>query len=235
MATHPLRRSADRSRTPGPGTVSLVVLVARDDPDPGRFLDRLPDSVDQVVTVEAPGAGRPFRWPDIAWGDRVVLIQADGSMSPDDIPHFLYYLDHGFDFVKGSRFIAGGECTAYPAFRRMGHRVLLTAARRLYGQQLTDVWYGFCAFRREFLSLLEEQREPPELVGPETVVHALHYGLRIAEVPSREAPGSDRRTTARTFHEGRRILRVLWRERPRNALLRFAARHRRGCRPRERA
>ncbi len=228
MVTHPLRRSTDRGGTPGRDTVSLVVLVDPGDPDPGRFLDRLPGSVDEVVTVEAPGPGRPHRWPDIAWGDRIVLIQADGSMSPDDIPHFLYYLDHGFDFVKGSRFIAGGECTAYPPLRRMGHRFLLVTARCLYGQQLTDVWYGFCAFRREFLPLLEEQPEPPELVGPEIVVHALHYGLRIAEVPSREAPGPARKTTARTFHEGRRILRVLWRERPRNALLRLVARHRRG-------
>ncbi|MFD4371294.1 glycosyltransferase [Streptomyces sp. NPDC058486] len=208
--------------------MTLVVLVDHDDPVPERFIDQLPGSVDDVVTVESPGAGRPYRWPDISWGERVVLIQADGSMSPEDIPHFLYYLDNGFDFVKGSRFIAGGECGTYPAIRRMGHRFLLTAARFLYGQQLTDVWYGFCAFRREFLPLLEEQEESPELVGPEIVVHALHYGLRIAEVPSREAPEAVRKTTARTLREGRRILRVLWRERPRNAVLRTATRHRRG-------
>ncbi|MFJ6520550.1 glycosyltransferase [Streptomyces filamentosus] len=228
LVTHPSRRSTDRRQPPDRDTVSLVVLVGRDGPDPGRLLEELPGCVDEVVTVEAPGPGRPHRWPKLPRGDRIVLIEADGTMSPADVPHYLHYLDNGFDFVKGSRFIAGGVCTSYPVTRRMGHRLLLTTARFLYGQHLTDVWFGFCAFRKEFLALLEEQDEPLELVGPETVVHALHYGLRIAEVPSRETPGPVRKTTARTFHEGRRILHVLWRERPRNALLRFLSGHRRG-------
>ncbi|MET7619739.1 glycosyltransferase family 2 protein [Streptomyces sp. NPDC005408] len=155
-----------------------------------------------------------------ACGDHVVLIDSNGSMSPGEIPHYLHYLENGYDFVKGSRFIAGGGTVGYPLLRRVGHGVLLRVARTLYGQQLTDVWYGFCAFRREFLRLLDLRDDGVEL-GAEIVAHALHYGLRIAEVPSLELPRRSGGSNVRTVHDGARILKTLLAERPRTALLRL--------------
>ena len=43
-----------------------------------------------------------------AAGDIIVMIDADGSMSPQEISHYLHFLANGYDFVKGSRFIGGG-------------------------------------------------------------------------------------------------------------------------------
>ncbi|MGW0121211.1 glycosyltransferase [Streptomyces sp. NPDC003327] len=65
-----------------------------------------------------------------ATGDPVVVMNADGTMSPHEIPHYLHYLESGCDFVKGSRFIAGGDAADYPLSRRVGHRALLRVARR---------------------------------------------------------------------------------------------------------
>lgn len=226
LAAHPLRRSTDRRPAPT-NTVSLVILTHDGGPDPA-WLDELPGCVDEVLITDAPPPGRPYQWPEAVAGTRIVLIEADGSMSPQDIPHYLHYLDSGFDFVKGSRFVAGGGSPGYPLFRRVGHRVLLTLARFLYRQRITDLWFGFCAFRSDYLRLLGGHGEALELPGPETVIHALHYGLRIAEIPSREGPARSRKSAARTFHEGRRILHVLWQERPRNALSRFLLGPRRG-------
>ena len=42
-----------------------------------------------------------------ATGDVIVMIDADGSMSAEEIPHFLWYLEHGFDLVKGSAICLG--------------------------------------------------------------------------------------------------------------------------------
>ncbi|MFD3944362.1 glycosyltransferase [Streptomyces sp. NPDC058579] len=161
-----------------------------------------------------------------ATGDLIVLMGADGSMSPQEIPHYLHYLDSGYDFVKGSRFIAGGGTADYPLLRRAGHGALLRVARRLYGQRLTDLWYGFCAFRRGFVDLLDLREDGVEL-GGELVTHALHYGLRIAEVPSLEGPGHHGPSHPRTVRDGARILGGLLDERPHNALLRLAPRTRR--------
>ncbi|MCZ0978584.1 hypothetical protein O1L60_03390 [Streptomyces diastatochromogenes] len=140
-------------------------------------------------------------------------MNADGTMSPHEIPHYLHYLESGYDFVKGSRFIAGGDYADYPLSRRLGHRALLRVARRLYGQHLTDLWYGFCAFRRPFVGLLDLREDGVEL-GAELVAHALHYGLRVAEVPSLELPrrhgpshpgrsGTARASSARSSTSGR--------------------------------
>ncbi|MEU9859992.1 glycosyltransferase [Streptomyces sp. NPDC047971] len=230
--------------------MSVVVPVRPGDRDTDWLLEQIPAAVREVVLVgSASGAvktGTETRttihdsvtvrrlgpWDrsagDIphagllaATGDHIVLMGADGTMSPKEIPHYLHYLDSGYDFVKGSRFIAGGDFADYPLLRRLGHSALLRVARQLYGQHLTDLWYGFCAFRRGFVELLELREDGVEL-GPELVTHALHYGLRIAEVPSLELPRHHGPTHARTVRDGARILGRLLDERPHNALHRLA-------------
>ncbi|MFB6842013.1 glycosyltransferase family 2 protein [Streptomyces sp. NPDC056361] len=244
--SHPLRRSTDRAPGAGVRTVSLVLTIRPGHGDPGPDLDTLlgqvPSSVREVVLVGAPAGDRgappgltvrsvgawdfekgdtPHAGLLAATGDLIVLMNADGSMSPDEIPHFLHYLENGYDFVKGSRFIAGGDVAASSLVRRLGHRALLRVARRLYGQRLTDLWYGFCAFRRSFVDLLDLREDGVEL-GAELVAHALHYGLRVAEVPSRELPCRHGATRLGTIRDGARILGTLLDERPHNALSRLA-------------
>lgn len=253
MITHPRRRATDfPSETPSEGipgrpTVSLVIPLRKPGADLSWLAGHVPVCVGEVILVGAP-AGRvpdlppmgtgpaprlvelPVSGPEAllhtgltaATGDFLVLIEADGSMSPLEIPHYLHYLESGFDFVKASRFIAGGSPAGYPLVRRLGHRFLLAVARFLYGQRLTDLWYGFCAFRRGFVTLLDPSGDGMEL-DVEVVTHALHYGLRIAEVPSRELPRRDRRNRRHTLHEGARILQALIAGRPRSALLRLVA------------
>jgi hypothetical protein len=38
----------------------------------------------------------------------IVIMDADGSMSPTEIPSFVAALDSGSDLVKGSRFLSSG-------------------------------------------------------------------------------------------------------------------------------
>ncbi|MFC9595098.1 glycosyltransferase family 2 protein [Streptomyces sp. NPDC056944] len=256
--SHPLRRSTDRTPLPGTRTVTLVLTVRPGDAHPGaaldRLLDQVPSSVREVVLIGGrAGKGTAREGMDVrrlgdwdstrgdiphaallaATGDLVVLMNADGSMSPHEIPHYLHYLESGYDFVKGSRFIAGGDYADYPLSRRLGHRALLRVARRLYGQHLTDLWYGFCAFRRPFVDLLDLREDGVEL-GAELVTHALHYGLRVAEVPSLELPrrhaGRHDLPHPRTIRDGARILGTLLDERPHNALSRLARAPFRGSR-----
>ncbi|WOX20927.1 glycosyltransferase family 2 protein [Streptomyces solicathayae] len=204
--------------------MSLVVPVHPDDGDADWLLGRLPPRVSEVILVgpsEHGDADVPHAGLLAAAGDYIVVMGADGSMSPREIPHYLHYLESGYDFVKGSRFIAGGDFTDYPLLRRLGHHALLRVARRLYGQHLTDLWYGFCAFRRGFVDLLDLRPNGYEL-GAELVAHALHYGLRVAEVPSLEQPRRHGPAHPHTVRDGARILGTLLDERPHNVLPRLA-------------
>ncbi|MGW8886220.1 glycosyltransferase family 2 protein [Streptomyces sp. NPDC055749] len=235
-STHPLRRAEDR--LPPRATVSLVVPARNEAPNIPWVFEQIPDCVDEVILVDGdsrdatvhmaqhclptvrhvdqsgPGKGNALRTGFLAATcDYIVMIDADGSMVPGEIPHFLHFLDNGYDFVKGSRFMAGGGSLDITGFRRLGNQVLLTAVNRLYHASLTDLCYGFCAFRRSFLDDLDLHSSGFE-IETEMVAHALRSGLRIAEVPSLELPRRSGRSNLHAISDGRRVLRTLLSERP---------------------
>ena len=62
-----------------------------------------------MVPQEGVGKGSALRTGFFAaTGDIIVMMDADGSMAPQEIRHYLHFLRNGYDFVKGSRFIGGG-------------------------------------------------------------------------------------------------------------------------------
>ena len=234
--THPMRRAEDR--LPPRASVSLVVPARNEARNIPWVFEQIPDCVDEVILVDGdssdatvsmatlclptvrsveqsgPGKGNALRTGFLAaTGDYVVMMDADGSMSPSEIPHYLHFLENGFDFVKGSRFVAGGGSLDITRFRRLGNHVLLAAVNKLYDASLTDLCYGFCAFRRSFLDQLDLHAAGFEIEA-EMIVHALRCGLRIAEVPSLELPRRSGRSNLHAISDGRRVLRTLLSERP---------------------
>ncbi|WP_367319373.1 glycosyltransferase family 2 protein [Streptomyces sp. HUAS ZL42] len=221
-----------------PASVSLVVPARNEARNIPWVFEQIPACVDEVILVDAdsvdatvpmaryclptvhhvrqsgPGKGNALRTGFLAaTGDYVVMLDADGSMSPAEITHFLHFLENGYDFVKGSRFIAGGGSLDITRFRRMGNHALLAVANRLYHASLTDLCYGFCAFRRSFLDQLDLHAVGFEIEA-EMVVHALRSGLRIAEVPSLELPRRSGHSNLHAIPDGLRVLRTLLSERP---------------------
>jgi glycosyltransferase involved in cell wall biosynthesis len=57
-------------------------------------------------------------------GDVVVMLDADGSADPREIPQFVEVLVRGADFAKGTRFAKGGGSSDITATRRWGNRML---------------------------------------------------------------------------------------------------------------
>jgi glycosyltransferase involved in cell wall biosynthesis len=217
--------------------VSLVVPARNEARNLAAVLETIPDCVDELILVDgnstdatvamarhyrpdvrvvsqdAPGKGSALRAGfHAATGDIIVMMDADGSMSATEIPHYLWLLDNGFDFVKGSRFASGGGSTDITRLRRLGNRGLLAVVNALYGAQLTDLCYGFCAFRRYWLDSLDLTATGFE-IETEMIIHALRAGLRIAEVPSFEQPRRSGSSSLRTFHDGWRVLETVVRDR----------------------
>ncbi|MEU9731356.1 glycosyltransferase family 2 protein [Streptomyces sp. NPDC048002] len=235
-AGHPLRRAGDRP--PPRATVSLVVPARNEARNIPWVFEQIPDCVDEVILVDGdshdstvhmarhclptvrhveqsgPGKGNALRTGFLAAsGDYIVMIDADGSMLPGEIPHYLHFLDNGYDFVKGSRFIAGGGSLDITRIRSWGNQALLAAVNHLYGAHLTDLCYGYCAFRRSFLDDLDLHSTGFE-IETEMIAHALNSGLRIAEVPSLELPRRSGHSNLHAVSDGRRVLRTLLSERP---------------------
>jgi glycosyltransferase involved in cell wall biosynthesis len=216
-------------------SVSLVIPVRNEARNIASVLEQIADDVDEIILVdgnstdvtvvtaqayrpdlrivaqEGTGKGSALRTGfQAATGDIIVMMDADGSMSPQEIRHYVHFLTNGYDFVKGSRFISGGGSLDITPIRRLGNLFLLTAFNTAYDAHLTDLCYGFCAFQRRYLDHLQLSATGFEIEA-EMTVRAMQAGLRIAEVPSLELP---RRTGASNLHairDGIRVLRTVLR------------------------
>ncbi|WP_441248988.1 glycosyltransferase family 2 protein [Kitasatospora sp. McL0602] len=232
----PMRRATDGYASRH--TVSLVVPARNEARNIPWVFEQIPRCVGEVILVDGsssdatlaiaehclpsvrsvqqsgPGKGNALRTGfQAATGEYIVMMDADGSMWPGEIPHYLHFLDNGYDFVKGSRCIAGGGSLDFTLLRSLGNRALLLVVNQLYRTRLTDLCYGFCAFRRSFLDTLDLRSSGFEIEA-EMIAHALRSGLRIAEVPSLELPRRSGRSHLHAVADGRRVLRTLLAERP---------------------
>ena len=167
----------------------------------------------RVIGQERPGKGAAlqagFR---AATGDIIVTIDADGSTDPAEIPAFIGCLLGGADFVKGSRFLQGGGTDDMGLVRRSGNWVLRGTVRVAFGGRYSDLCYGYNAFWRRVLPVVDGDADGFEI---ETLmnVRVLAAGMKVAEVPSHEARRIHGESNLRTFRDGYRVLRTIARER----------------------
>jgi glycosyltransferase involved in cell wall biosynthesis len=147
-----------------------------------------------------------------ATGDIIVMIDADGSTDPAEIPRFLNPLVDGADFVKGSRYLDGGGSTDITGLRSAGNRALGASVNVLFGTSYTDLCYGYSAFWRRFLPQLQINCDGFEV---ETVlnIRAAKAGLNVVEVPSHEEDRIHGVSNLHAWRDGRRVLKTIVRER----------------------
>lgn len=170
----------------------------------------LPDIV--IVQQEGRGKGAALRSGfKAASGEIIVMIDADGSTDPAEIPLFVGALLSGADLVKGSRFVQGGGTADMTIFRKFGHWFLLQSVRTLFGGTYSDLCYGYSAFWKHVLPRLALDGNGFEI---ETMINvrALKAGLRIAEVPSFEHERIHGLSNLRALPDGWRILKTIVRE-----------------------
>jgi glycosyltransferase involved in cell wall biosynthesis len=166
-----------------------------------------------------------------ATGDFIVMLDADGSTDPSEIPRFVKALMEGADFAKGSRFMPGAGSSDISRLRQIGNCFLNKVVNLLYGTRYTDLCYGYNAFRRDCLTVLEldgggDLRDPDEITMPwgdgfevETLINVriAKAGLRVAEVPSFERNRHFGASNLNAFSDGMRVLRTIHAERKRGA------------------
>jgi len=214
-------------------TVSVVIPAKNEAANLPWLLQRIPDSVDEVILVDGlsadqtvavglmvrsdlvvvhearPGKGVAVRSGfDVAKGDLIVMLDADCSMDPAEIPRFVELLEQGYDMVKGSRFLAGGGTDDMTLLRKAGNWGLLRLANLLYRTGYSDLCYGFVGFRRELLDRVPLNASGFE-VEMQLIARASRAGARVGEVPSYEARRLHGNSSLRTFPDGWRVLRTL--------------------------
>jgi len=234
----PDRRSTRSTR------VSVVVPAMNEEKNIGQVLSELPDNLHEVIlvdgnskdnTVEAArqaypeirittqsgrGKGDAFRTGFAAvTGNLVVMLDADGSADPAEIPRFVAALEAGADFAKGSRYMEGGGSADITRLRSAGNTVLSTTANMLHGTHFTDLCYGYNAFWARclpFISLDVPGFEVETLIN----LRMASAGMKITEVPSYEKDRISGVSNLKTFRDGFRVLGTIFKEARRRRSLR---------------
>jgi glycosyltransferase involved in cell wall biosynthesis len=167
----------------------------------------------RVVMQEGRGKGAALRaGVTAATGDIVVMLDADGSTDPAEIPAFVETLLAGADFAKGSRFLKGAGTDDMPLHRRLGNGVFVVLANVLFGSKYSDITYGYNAVWRKHQDAmaLEIDGWANEIIGN---IRVARHGLNVVEVPSFEQPRLAGEAKLKTWSAGWTILKAMVAER----------------------
>ena len=141
-----------------------------------------------LVTVRFPinrGKGRALLAGfEASSGSRIVFLDADLDLPPDQIPDVLDHLD-GADIVVGTKrdSMATG---AYPSLRRLLSRVFALATGGVFRLPVSETQTGLKAFRREVLEAVGGKvRIDRYAFDIELLVRARAAGFSMVETPVR--------------------------------------------------
>jgi glycosyltransferase involved in cell wall biosynthesis len=195
-----------------PGGLHEVILVDGNSTDATVEVARKARPEIKVVHQHGRGKGAALRSGFAAvTGNLIVMLDADGSADPAEIPRFVGALEAGADFAKGSRFIGDGGSDDITRLRSAGNRALSGTANLLNGTNFTDLCYGYNAFWARclpFISLDVAGFEVETLIN----LRIASAGMRITEVPSYEASRISGQSNLKTFRDGWRVLKTIMHE-----------------------
>jgi hypothetical protein len=230
-------------------TVSVVIPALNEENNLPLVLEGLPP-VDEIVIVDGGSAddtvaiAREMR-PDAivvrqtrtgkgnalacgfaaTSGDIVVTLNADGSTDPGEIPRYVDALLSGAEVAHGSRYLDGGGDLVGHRLDRLGNALLSRFVNALFGTRFTDLGYGYNAYWRALLPMLDllpidaprikrgrvQWGDGPE-IEPLINVRTAAQGMRVVEVASVGYPpmngARDRQRLARAL----RAMRVAFAE-----------------------
>ena len=143
-------------------------------------------------------------------GDVVVMMDADGSMDPKEIPLFIEALDSGADLVKGSRFLRYGYSEDMNMTRWIGNRFFVLLVNWFWSANYTDLCYGFGAFNKDAIKKLYPYLKSTNFeIETEIFIKAKKLGLKVEEVPSIEFRRKHGKSNLSIFTDGFRILKTI--------------------------
>jgi glycosyltransferase involved in cell wall biosynthesis len=164
--------------------------------------------LDQVGKGKGSALRQAFEYDGIS--QYVIMMDADGSMDPREIPSFIEALRNGSDVVKGSRFMPGGRSEDMTSIRRLGNKIFVHLANIIHGAKYTDLCYGYAAFRKDALHKLQPHLKSTGFeIETELFIKAKKLGLKVTEVPSIEYQRKNGQSNLNAARDGLKILKTI--------------------------
>lgn len=172
----------------------------------------LPSIIIVMETKKGKGAAMNAGY-HAATGEILIVVDADGSNDPREIPRFVQALMMGADMVKGSRFAHGAGTTDMPFIRQLGNGFFTLSCNILFGTHWTDLCYGYHAFWRHCLEVVDVSDTPGFEIDTALYLRAAREQLHVSEVPSFEGYRFFGVGKLQTIPDGWRVLKTIVRER----------------------
>jgi glycosyltransferase involved in cell wall biosynthesis len=162
-----------------------------------------------VENARKPGKGNALRAGfEAATGDLIMMMDADYSHRPEDMPQFLSAMRDGIGLVIGSRVFGGSE--EYNHVRAIGNVFLSASLGLCTGRYLSDALNGYKLFRRDVFTDFRYTSRMFE-IEIEIIGNTLRKGYRVVEVISHERARAGGEMKSRVVQHGTRFLaRIVW-------------------------
>jgi len=162
-----------------------------------------------VENKRKPGKGNALRAGfEAANGELLMMMDADYSHRPEDMPGFLSAMREGVGLVIGSRVFGGSE--EYTHIRALGNVFLSGALGLSVGRYLSDALNGYKLFRRDVFTGFEYTSRMFE-IEIEIIANTMRKGYRVVEVVSHERARAGGEMKSRVVRHGTRFLmRIIW-------------------------
>lgn len=169
----------------------------------------------KVFRQQGRGFGSAFRQGvEHSTGDVVILMDADGSQDPRDIPKLIKKMKEGYDCALASRYTIESHSEDDTPLRSFGNWLITTLVNFLFRINTTDSLFLYTAIRKDAYNLLNLRSNGFEYCI-EFLAKAYAYNLKLAEVPSIERKRMAGRTKVNDLKHGYILIKsiFIWRNR----------------------
>lgn len=185
--------------------ISALVFTLDEEQNLQYVLPKIPDWVDEVLMIDGystddtvkvakelypeihilfqPGKGKGDAMKygfQMATGDIIVTLDADGATNPEEMMKFVEPLKNGYDFVKGTRLIENSNWNGR-WHRWFVNKIFVVMTNVLYGTKFTDLCSGYNSFWKEPVLKIKFSDNGYEN-EPLLYLRCLKAGLKITEV-----------------------------------------------------
>lgn len=171
-----------------------------------------------IKALRQPGNGKAdavYTGFDAASGDVLMILDADLTMPPEQLPRFWEAMrSQKGEFVNGSRLIYPMDQQAMRFLNLIANKTFSFLFTWLFGQRFTDTLCGTKVLRRCDYLRLKRAGSYFGNIDPFSdfalIFGASRLGLKIVEIPIRYAPRTFGETKISRFGHGLLLLRMVW-------------------------
>ena len=170
----------------------------------------------KAIRQDGKGKGDAVRKGySIATGDMLMILDADLTVPPEDIPKFYYALASGkAEFINGSRLVYPMEKKAMRFLNMLGNKFFSMVFSWLLEQNIKDTLCGTkVMFREDYLRLIENRTffgEFDPFGDFDLLFGAYKLNLKIVDLPIRYRDRTYGSTNISRFKHGLLLLRMCW-------------------------